>query len=222
MRGGALWRLQPIRRDFGWGHGQCIDRFYIEAFLAQHSEDIRGRVLEIQDDTYTVQFGGDRVTRSDVLHVAPDNPHATIVADLANAADLESEAFDCIIMVQTLQFIFDPRAALRTVYRMLKPGGVLLATAAGITQVSRYDMQRWGEYWRFTTLSLSKLLEELVPSEAITVQAYGNVLTTVGALHGLLVQELNREEIEFHDPDYEQIIVVRLAKPAQADWGAIG
>src|SRR5262249_31544196 len=141
-------RLQPIRPAFGVGHGQCIDRYYIETFLNQYATDIQGHVLEIAENTYTHRFGGQRVCHSDVLHVTPGHPRATITADLTCADHIQSETFDCIILTQTLQFIYDVRAVLCTLYRILKPGGVLLATFPGISQIARYDMEHWGEYWR--------------------------------------------------------------------------
>jgi SAM-dependent methyltransferase len=215
VRFGDLRRLKPISRVFGFDRGLCIDRYYIENFLAKHAEDIRGHVLEIGDDTYTRRFGGDRVARSDVLHVQEGNPKATIVADLTCADSIPSDTFDCIIFTQTLQFIYDVRAAIRHLHRILKPGGVLLATFPGISQISRYDMDRWGDYWRFTTLSARMLFEEVFPSGNVTVRAYGNVLAAVAFLHGLSAEELRREELDYHDPDYELIITLRALKPRE-------
>ncbi len=88
-------------------------------------------MLEIHDDSYTKRYGGGRVHSSDVLDVAEDNPQATIVADLTRADHVPSEAFDCIIFTQTLQFIYDMRSAVQTLERILKPGGTLLATLPG-------------------------------------------------------------------------------------------
>ncbi|HEX9878830.1 MAG TPA: glycosyl transferase family 2, partial [Candidatus Binatia bacterium] len=88
VRFGTLQRRNPISRRFGMDRGQCIDRYYIEAFLGRHRESIRGRVLEIADREYTERFGGDRVTQSDVLHFMQGNTKATMVADLAHGEDL--------------------------------------------------------------------------------------------------------------------------------------
>jgi len=212
VRFGNLRRVTPISRTFGFDRGLCIDRYYIETFLAKYSEDIQGNVLEIGDDTYTWKFGGGRVAKSDVLHVWNNNPKATIVADLTRADHIPSDAFDCIILTQTLQFIYDVRAAIKTLYRILKPSGVLLATFPGISQISRYDMDRWGEYWRFTTLSARRLFEEFFPPENIEVQAYGNVLAAIAFLHGLAAEELSQKELDYFDPDYELLIAVRAVK----------
>ena len=141
---GSLGRVKPISKDFGFDRGLPVDRYYIENFLACHANDIQGHVLEIKEPLYTYKFGRDRITKSDVLHVEPGNPKATIVADLTNADHLPSNTFDCIILTQTLQFIYDVPAAIKTLYRILKPGGILLLTVSGISQISSEDMERWG------------------------------------------------------------------------------
>lgn len=163
IRWGNLRRLTPISRVFGSDRGQCIDRYYIDAFLKQHGADIRGHVLEIGDPGYTRKFGGDRVESSHVLHWVPGNPQATLVGDLATGEGIPREAFDCMILTQTFLFIDDVRAGAANVYAALRPGGVVLATFPGISQISRYDMDRWGDYWRFTTLSAQRLFEEVFP-----------------------------------------------------------
>src|SRR5262245_4613428 len=100
-------RLSPVSRRFGFDRGLPLDRYYIEGFLGRESSAVRGRVLEIGGNDYTKQFGGNRVERSDVLHVHAGHPLVTIVADLQSAPEIESASFDCIICTQTLQFIFD-------------------------------------------------------------------------------------------------------------------
>ena len=213
---GSLARLTPISQRWGFDRGLPIDRYYIEQFLSRYRLDVQRRVLEIANNTYTYQFGGDRVTKSDVLYVKAGNPKATIVADLTSADHIPSNTFDCAILTQTLQFIYDVPVALKTLYRILKPGGVLLVTFPGISQISREDMDNWGEYWRFTTLSSRKLFEQVFPSEQLTIAAYGNVFTALSFLHGLATEELRQEELDFRDPNYEVLITVRAVKPEVA------
>jgi glycosyltransferase involved in cell wall biosynthesis len=213
VRFGSLRRLSPLSHVFGFDRGLPIDRYYIERFLAKHAADIHGHVLEIEDNIYTRQLGGERVTKSDVLHVSEGEPKVTIVADLTRPDNLPSDTFDCIVLTQTLQFIYDVRAAIRTVYHILKPGGVVLASVPGISLISRYDMDRWGQYWSFTTLSTRRLFEEVFPSSNLTVEAHGNVLAAISFLHGLATQELGQKNLTYQDPDYEVIITVRAVKP---------
>jgi SAM-dependent methyltransferase len=211
---GGLRRRTPISRVFGYDRGpQSIARYYINGFLKDNAEDVHGHVLEIGDNTYTVRLGESRVTQSDVLHALPGNPAATIIADLTQADAIPSDTFDCLILTQTLQCVYDFRAALYHVQRILKPGGVLLATLSGISQISRFDMDRWGEYWRFTTLSTQWLFEEFFPPDHLCIESKGNVLAAIALLHGLASRELRNKELDYHDPDYQVIITVRAVKP---------
>jgi SAM-dependent methyltransferase len=200
-----------------WGEdrGLPIDRYYIEQFLQLQSADIHGHVLEIRDDTYVRKFGGERVSKVDVLYPIDGNPRATIVADLASAEHIADNTFDCIVLTQTLQFIYDTAAVVRTLHRILKPGGVLLATFPGISQTSRRTT-RWPDYWRFTTFSSERVFNDCFSSPDVSVRACGNVLTAIAFLHGLATQELRPEELDFPDPDYEVLITVRAVKAAVA------
>ena len=85
-------------------------------------------------------------------------------------------------------------------------------------QFSRWDMDRWGHYWNFTTLSARRLFEESFPATTVMVKAYGNVLAAVALLHGLASQELQHEELDHHDPDYEVLITVRAVKDKAPTW----
>jgi peptidoglycan/xylan/chitin deacetylase (PgdA/CDA1 family)/SAM-dependent methyltransferase len=210
---GSLRRITPISQDFGCDRGRPIDRYYIENFLANHGEDIRGRVLEIGDNSYTRRFGGDRVTVSDVLHVVEGDPQATIIADLASADHIPSSSFDCIILTQTLQLIYDVRAALKTVYRILKPSGILLATFPGISQTSDSE---WGDcwHWNFTPVSARRLFGEVFPATNVQIETFGNVLAAISFLHGIAVEELTPEELDYREPGYDVTISVRAIKPA--------
>src|SRR5215467_1645448 len=217
VRFGNLRRITPISGQFGLDRGKAIDRYYIETFLSRYIDDIRGCVLEIGDDRYTQKFGAGRVTRSDVLHLQPGNSKATLVGDLADAGHISAGSFDSIILTQTLQFIYDVRAAVNHLHRILKPGGRLLATLPGISQISRYDMERWGDFWRFTSLSARRLFEEVFPPVNVTIETYGNVLAATAFLYGLASHELRVRELDFRDPDYEILITVRAAKPERAE-----
>ena len=209
---GDLRRVTPIDSGFGLGRGKPVDRHYIEDFLRRNSADIRGRVLEVGEDTYTREYGRERVTQSDILHADDSNPRATLIADLADDNDLPSECFDCFICTQTLTYIYDVQRAVATIHRILKPGGVLLATVPGISQISPYDRDRWGEYWRFTTQSLRRLLTESFAPEDVTVVAHGNVLASTAFLQGLAVEDLRHDELDHHDQRYEMLITGRAVK----------
>ena len=210
---GDLRRVTPIYDDFGWRRGQPVDRYYIEQFLAEHADTIRGRVLEAGDDRYTKQFGGAKVTRSDILDVFPGNSSATIIADLSCAEEIAEGLFDCIVLTQVIQMIYDVQAALRHVHRILKPGGVFLMTTHGMSRICRQEgVDNWGEYWRFTAQSLRHHLGQAFPDCQLEVTAHGNTLAAVAFLHGLAAEDLTPQELDYRDPRVELLLAARVVK----------
>jgi SAM-dependent methyltransferase len=212
VRFGSLRRLEPISSDWGFDRGTPIDRHYIERFLEGEASRIRGRVLEIDTNDYTRRFGGGRVTKSDVLHIAEMGPGITLVGDLTSADHLPSEAFDCIIVTQTLQLIYDVKAAATTIHRLLKPGGTALLTFPGMSPLTRDPDGDWGYYWGFTTLSAERLLSEVFVGGEVEVTSWGSVMTATAFLHGVAAEELRAEELEHRDPSFELLVTVRAVR----------
>ena len=211
VRLGDLATAAPISRDFGFDRGTPIDRYYIERFLERHATEIAGRVLEIGGDEYTRRFGGARVTRADVLHVRDGNPRATIVGDLTDPAVLPENAFDCIVLTQTLHLIYDVHLAVARLHRALAPGGVVLVTAPGISQIDRGE---WGSswFWSFTTESLSRLFNECFDADEVIVEHHGNVFAATTFLQGLAVEEVDASKLDPLDKSYQVIVAVRARK----------
>ncbi len=211
---GDFARLKPVSAIFGIDRGQVIDRYYIEAFLRQNAVDITGRCLELGDPYYIKKFGHS-VTQADVLHYVEGNPEATIVGDLTDAPHIPDNSFDCIIFTQTIQMIYEPRAAFRTLHRILKPGGVALVTSAGIAKIGRrLGRDPWGEYWHFTAQSLERMAREFWTPEGTSITTYGNVMSACCYLQGLAAEELMPEHLDTRDEDYEVIVAARLRKAA--------
>lgn len=212
---GDLRRLTPISRYYGWERGGPIDRYYIEKFLDGHRDSIQGTVLEISENTYTKRFGGDRVTISDVLHYNDPSPPVTIVGDLTNAPHLPSDHYDCIIITQTLMMIYDVKAAVETLHRILKPGGMVLSTQPGLSQIADGP---WNDtwHWGFTRASLQRLFGDAFPDGRVEVQTHGNVLSTISFLHGLSWQELTEKELDRSDPEYQMLLSVAARKAPAA------
>ena len=208
MSVGRISSADPLCRGFGYSRGTPIDRYYIERFLRAHSADIRGRVLEIGDDSYSRRFGGGNVTKQDVLHVRGDEPKATIVGDLAEPRVLPKATFDCIILTQTLHLIFDASAALQQVHDALHPGGVALITVPGVSSIDRGE---WGDswYWSFTAAALDRLLSETFRPAAIDVSTHGNLFAATAFLHGAAVEEVSRGRLDRVDEAYPVTVTAR-------------
>ncbi len=209
---GDLRRTDPISRDWGYDRGVPIDRRYIEDFLAAHSSDISGLVLEVQEDDFTRRFGGARVTGADVIDLDESNDRATIVTDLRAATGVQDAQFDCIILTQTLHVIDDVSAVIRECHRMLRPGGVLLATLPSASRVC-LEYGEEGDLWRMTPAGGGRLFESAFGPGNVEVRAYGNVLTNVAFLHGFACDELTDGEFETTDSYHPVLVGVRARKP---------
>lgn len=204
----ALFSTNPFSRGFGCNRGIPVDRYYMERFLHAAGPVIRGRVLEIAEDTYTRRFGGDAVDRAEVLHAVEGNPQATIVGDLVTGQNIPVNAFDAVICTQTVHCLPDPGQAIASLSRILKPGGTALVTMPGISQISRYDMDRWGDYWRFTDKSARMLFEQHFSPEDVEISVQGNVFAAVCLLHGLALEDVEPPLLDVNDPDYQVLICV--------------
>jgi SAM-dependent methyltransferase len=204
---GTLRRTTPLSDHWGFDRGKPLDRYYIECFLHEHCHDINGHVLEVRDARYSDQYGIG-VQRCDILDIDPANSNATIVADLTAADAIPSDQFDCFVLTQTLQFIYNTRAALAHARRVLRPGGVLLATVPAVSRLDRWSI----DYWRFTVASCSSLFADVFGADQISIRSYGNVLTAIAFLTGMASEELSQEELEAHDRYFPLIIAVRAVK----------
>ena len=209
---GDLRRVEPISLDFGADRGKPLDRYYIEKFLQGYARDIKGTVLEFEDATYTKKFGGDRVQRSEVLNLDPNHKGATIVADITHAPGIQSDQFDCIICTQMLFMVYDLKGAMATLYRILKPEGVLLITVPGIAQICPNEGASWNDQWRFTRSSLENLLKENFNKKKVALSFYGNVLVATAMLYGLAMEELTQAEMDHNDDNFEMIVGARAVK----------
>jgi SAM-dependent methyltransferase len=212
----SLHRVRPVDVSFGRGRGLPIDRYYGERFIAQNAHLIRGDVLEVGDDRYTRAHAGEKVRSSAVLHAEVGNPQATLVGDLASGDGLpDGPAYDCVILYDTLQFIYDVPAAVATTHRLLRPGGSVLATFNGIAQISRNDYERWGEYWRPTDMAVERLFSDAFGPGAVSVETHGNVLAACALLYGLAAEEIGPRRLDHRDPEYQVCIAVRATRGDQ-------
>jgi glycosyltransferase involved in cell wall biosynthesis len=212
---GDFQRLTPFSTEFGYDRGGPIDRYYIEKFLQKEAGSVWGRVLEIGDNSYTLQFGGSRISQSDVLHIDASNPQATLVGDLSAAPHIPDNTFDCLVLTQTLHLIYDFKGALQTCYRILKPGGTLLLTVPGITPIDRGE---WKEtwYWTFTDKALNRLFAEAFSMGSVEISSFGNVRVATAYLYGLGLPEIDKASLDYYDPQYQVINAVKAVKHAAA------
>ena len=203
--------VMPLNRTFGWERGRPVDRYYIEKFLEDNRELIGGDVLEIAENTYTMQFGEERVRNSYILHIEGWGENA-IKGNLETGEGIETEKFDTAIITQTLMFTYGIGQVAHNIYKMLKRGGRAFITVAGISQISRYDADEWDSYFAFHEDAMRKLFVPLFGEENVDVQTHGNMKTAIALLYGLSYEDLKPKDFEVVDKDYPVIITTALYK----------
>jgi GT2 family glycosyltransferase/SAM-dependent methyltransferase len=207
---GTLGRNEPISRVWGIDRGTPIDRLYIERFLEAHRADIRGDVLEVKDAGYTKRYGHD-LGKSTVLDVASQNADANLIADLSVPGALPRAAFDCVLLTQTMQFVYDVNEVVRNVHTALRAGGVALVTVPCVSRVD-YEAGVDGDFWRFTPASARRLFGAHFGAEHAEVVSFGNVMSCVSFLHGLAVEDLPASGLDHHDGYFPLLVAVRAVK----------
>ena len=208
---GDLRRVDPISRDWGYDRGVPIDRRYIDEFLSAHSSDVHGSVLEVQEDEFTRAYGGSRVTASTVLDIDASNTRATVLADLRCAPGIPADQYDCVILTQTLHVIDDMGSALRECYRILKPGGVILATMPAASRVC-LEYGHDGDFWRASPAGARALFRSAFSPATVATSEFGNVLTNVAFLHGGATVEVSDAEFDARDPYFAVLTGIRARK----------
>ena len=210
----ARWTLRrrpgPLSAHWGFDRGTPIDRWYIDRFLESHAADIRGDVLEIGDARYTDRWGSG-VRSSDVLDATAQNPE-TVVANLEQPSTVPEERYDCLIATQVLQYIFDLDAAVESLHRALRPGGVCLVT---VPVISRLDISApYKEYWRLTDESARRLFERRFGADTLDVAMRGNLRAALLFLLGVASEEVSPVQLRGDLPAFPLILTVRAVKHA--------
>ena len=219
VRFGTLARTAPIDPYFGLWPRDPIDRFYIESFLDKNRSDIAGRVLEVADATYSRRFGAERVNVAGHFAYSSGQSERDDCGDISKSDVLPRESFDCIVFTQTLQFIYELRPAVAQLHAALRPGGVLLATMPGISQIDRAE--DWGGtwFWTFSSTSALRLFTEVFEAGSVSVESQGNVFAALSLLHGLAAEELAPSMLLVEDADYPVVVTLRARKRLQSRGG---
>lgn len=199
--------LKPISPNYGANRGEPVDRYYIEKFLSENADLIKGVCLEVESDNYCVKFGN--ASKCEVLDINNNNPKATLIADLRNMPQVPDNSYNCLVLTQVFQFIDDYDSAIKECHRILKPGGALLATLPFISRVDARSGHE-GDYWRFTVASAKYLFGGCFSN--LEVRSWGNIFSGTAFWVGMAQKELSKKELEHNNIDFPVIISVKAVK----------
>jgi SAM-dependent methyltransferase len=207
-RWGNLRRTKPFSATFGFERGTPIDRHYLHAFLSAHRDQITGDVLEVQTTSYTERFGR-AVRRSDSFDIVQQfSP--THLCDFCHCeAVIPSASYDCLLLPNTLPHFRELDLALAQARRIVRPGGVLLASAAGLLPLTGDA----SEFSRLTPDGWRHRLASAWPGATVEVRGHGNCLAAMAAQLGLALEELTPSELDADDPRYPVLCTIAARFP---------
>jgi hypothetical protein len=207
-RWGNLRRVTPFSAQFGFDRGTPVDRYYLHRFLDSHRARITGDVLEIQVPDSARRYGA----RLGDVHTVDLNPahRPTYTCDLA-ASDgvIPSDRYDCFLLPNTLCVLRDVEGCLRQALRVVKPGGVILASTAGFVPLTP-DAP---DYWHLSAAGWQEIAARALAGALFRVESHGNCLAAVAAMLGLAHEELRPAELDASDPRYPVLVTLYCEKP---------
>ncbi len=115
------------------------------------------------------------VSRYDSLDFFPRNDDLTYVADIQNMPIVPDEGYDSAICLEVLEHVPDPFRAAQEIYRVLKPGGVLIATVPHLSRL--HDVPY--DYYRYTKYGLQYLLAQ-AGFEVVELVERGGIFSFLG------------------------------------------
>jgi SAM-dependent methyltransferase len=204
---GDFARIRPLSTDFGFLRGMPVDRHYIEQFLAANRASITGNALEAGGRDYLDQFGHG-LGHVDVVN-AEGGPQATIVGDLGTPGLLQETRYDCIVLTQVLQYIYDLPAAAAQLHAALKPGGTLLIT---VPAISPMEQKPWDWYWTFNVKAMQRLFGEAFGAANVEVAAHGNAFAATCFIQGIAVEDVGSEWLTPLDETFPVLLTMKATK----------
>ena len=149
-----------------------LRRYFVDEFFERHARALpRGcRVVDV-GGIKGRKRGQFDISRFD-LSVTTVNTSAAASPDiLADAASvpLPDASVDAVVLAEVVEHLIDPRAALAEAARLLKPGGVLLATAPFLFRVhpDPVDIGRYTPQWWRGTLAECGFAEATVEQQGM-------------------------------------------------------
>jgi len=202
-----------ISSDFGFNRGSPVDRFYIGEFFSENREILSGVCLEFGDTSYIDKYGMSVSKKMTFNHSENSSMKGEeLMGDISKIETLPKDVFDCIVCVNVLNFIYDAPAAFLGLRKLLKFGGYVMLTVAGPSaHISRYDMDRWGDYWRMTDKAAIRLAEG-ARFNVVKSKTYGNPYSCVAQMNGFCVEDLPEEKLIASHSDYQLVVTLLLSK----------
>jgi SAM-dependent methyltransferase len=136
----------------------------------------------------------------------PADPRVALLQGDSSALACPDASYDQVLLFFLLheQPEHVRRATLAEALRVVKPGGVVLASTAGLGPLTG----DYPDYWHLSVEGWREVARRAWPGEEPEIEGYGNCLAASAALLGLAMEELTTEELDQHDPRYPVLVTI--------------
>ena len=205
LQWGDLRRRFPVDANYGFGRGTPIDRFYLDIFLRKIKKNVCGKILEIGADQKRLDLKKYKPgARFDSLDIEGKSK-PTFTANAEVQSILKPRSYDSILAFNVLGHCRNPFSVTKNMHTWLRPGGIAFCAVSSSQRVGRCPE----DCWKIQPDGLRALFSNF---RKIQIISYGNLTTTIGALQGLAAEELSKEELLDHHPDYPVLSCVIAEK----------
>lgn len=181
-----------------WANGS-FEREWIERFLTENALPLipkNSRCLEWGTFYMEKVFGEvcspkDSLENSDIPQPATNATLGLVYHDdIYVASTIPDNSYDVIICAQVYEHLHDPVLATKTMFRILKPGGLLVATGPHACPFHAAP----DDYFRYTHHGIASILKRggLTP---IFERQFGNIMMLVNIFEGVPVKEVSEEDL---------------------------
>ena len=198
---GLFTRSEPICTEFGYSRGTPVDRYYLERFLEANTAFIRGQVLDVGSDGFTLKGFAAGLESITTIDANPDmNPD--VIGDVHNRRVFRRASFDCVLLLNVLEHCRRPQVVIDNVQTWLRKGGTLLAAIPNAQRIHAGPV----DCWRILPDGCRELCKNW---NDVQITTFGNCATSLAALSGLAVEDLVAEIRDYQDARYPVLTCIR-------------
>lgn len=207
IRFGDFREYAPFCNNYGFTRGTPIDRYYLDQFIAEIRDEVNGDTLEIggrKENRH--RYGLRHVISYKVIDVIGGRS-VDIVADAHDVTACSANSFDSILLFNVLEHCERPWVIASNLSTWLRPGGKVYCMVPVVQRIHGDPK----DYWRILPDSLEFLFRDY---HILKKGTYGNLMTSVAALSGIAMEELDLDELSPKNPQYPVIswIVAKKGK----------